>query len=130
MVERMRIRKFVLGLSLILSVSLPAAELSGRWHFVFDTEAGVREAEMTLEVKDRQVTGKIAMPEAPDKSTDVTGTFADGELTLDFPYYSEEAGYRSTVKMQGKLTGDTISGEWQFDQHRGAFTAKRVRQGS
>lgn len=114
----------------LLLFPLAGVDLSGQWHFVFDTEAGVREADMTLEVKDGKVTGKISMPEAPEKSTEVAGTFADGKVKLDFPYYSEEAGYQSTVKLDGKLEGDTISGEWQFDQHRGSFTAKRIKQGS
>jgi hypothetical protein len=127
----MRMRRFGLVLFLaLLAFPLAAAELSGRWHFVFDTEAGVREADMTLEVNERQVTGKVTMPGAPEKSAEVTGKFADGQVTLDFPYYSEEAGYQSTVKLQGKLGDDTIAGEWQFDQYKGTFTAKRVKQSS
>lgn len=127
----MRTGKYCLALLFVLLLfPLAGVDLSGQWRFVFDTEAGVREADMTLEVKDGKVTGKISMPEAPEKSTEVAGTFADGKVKLDFPYYSEEAGYQSTVKLDGKLEGDTISGEWQFDQHRGSFTAKRIKQGS
>jgi len=127
----MRTGKFSLTLFVgLLILPLVAAELTGQWHFVFDTEAGVREADMTLEVKEGQVTGKISMPDAPDKATEVSGNFADGQVALDFPYYSEDAGYRSTVKIQGKLEGDKITGEWQFDQHKGTFTAKRTKQGS
>jgi hypothetical protein len=124
----MRTKGLIVGLLLLLlAAPVFGAGLNGDWHFVFDTEAGVREADMTLQVKGREVFGKIRMPESAEEAPEVKGTFQDGQVSLDFPYYSEDAGFQSTVRIQGKLDGDKISGDWQFDQHKGTFTATRTR---
>lgn len=101
-----------------------AAGLDGDWSFTFETEDGVREAKITLHANGTEVTGKIH--NVDDGEVDVKGTFSDGEVYLLFPYYSDDAGVKSEVKIKGKLEADTIKGDWQFDTHSGDFTAKRV----
>lgn len=124
----MRTRNFVFVLLLsLLATPGFGAGLDGDWHFVFDTEAGVREADMSLQVKGREVSGKVRMPESSEAGPDVKGAFQDGQVSLEFPYYSDDAGFQSTVRIQGKLDGDRISGDWQFDQHKGTFTATRTK---
>jgi len=113
--------------AVLVFFSLSAAELSGRWHFVFETEAGIREANMALEVKGQEVVGKVYPVGSEDTSTEVKGTLDGGRLTLEFEYYSADAGYKSIVKIQGTLEGDKIAGEWQFDEHSGTFTATRLK---
>lgn len=115
--------------AVLFLAALQAADLGGRWHFVFDTEAGVREANMALEVKGQEVAGKVYGVGSEETATEVKGTFSEGRLTLEFEYYSADAGYKSVVKIQGTLDGDKISGEWQFDQHSGTFTATRLKAG-
>jgi len=116
-------------LAVLVFFGLWAAELSGRWHFVFDTEAGVREANMALEVKGQEIVGKVYGVDSDETFTEVKGTLAGVRVTLEFEYYSADAGYKSVVKIQGTLEGDKITGEWQFDQHSGTFTATRLKTG-
>lgn len=121
--RRTILRSVLLAVSVL--AALQAADVGGRWHFVFDTEAGVREANMALEVRGQEVVGKVYEISSEEVSTEVKGTFSGGKLTLEFEYYSADAGYKSVVKIQGTLEGDKITGEWQFDQHSGTFTATR-----
>jgi hypothetical protein len=100
------------------------AGLDGRWDFTFQTEDGVREAKIALQVNGSEVTGKV-LSAAQDESIDVKGTCSEGDVYLEFPYYSDEAGVKAEVKMKGKLDADSIKGGWQFDNHSGEFTAKR-----
>ena len=58
--------------------------------------------------------------------TEVMGTYADGKLSLSFPYYSEDAGVRANLKITGTVSGDKMTGNWEFDQYFGTFTAARA----
>ena len=110
--------RVALGLILIVGMAV-AAGIDGTWNFTFDTEAGVREAPITLKLSGEEVTGTVG-GEVP-----VKGTYKAGELSLKFPYYSEEAGFTADLIIHGKLKDGRISGEWQFDQYSGTFTATR-----
>ena len=111
-----------LAVAAVLTVqAAPAADVSGKWNFVFDTEGGERRSSPTLRVEGRNVTGKW-------ESADVKGTFVDGKLDLSFPFTSTEAGMTGTLKIAGQLTGDNLSGAWEFEGYRGAFKATRADQ--
>jgi hypothetical protein len=101
-------------------VGKPAADISGKWHFVFNTEGGEREESPTFQQEGDRVTGKWG-------KADVQGTFKDGQLDLSFPFTSEEAGTSGTLKVKGNLDGDTLKGTWEFDTYSGTFTATRVK---
>lgn len=96
------------------------SDLTGKWHFTLNTEGGDREVEALFKVDGDQVTGTW------DK-TDVKGTYKDGDLDLAFPLNSEEAGMTATLKIKGKLKADKLSGNWEFSEYSGTFTAAKTR---
>ncbi|MCW5982805.1 MAG: hypothetical protein KIT09_32245 [Bryobacteraceae bacterium] len=115
----------VLLLLLAFALTAPAAGLDGKWAFTFQTEDGDREATIALQVNGEEVTGKVSDLEGSE--IDVKGTFKGNAVRLEFPYYSDEAGVKAEVKIEGKLNGDSIQGDWQFESHSGEFSAKRMR---
>jgi hypothetical protein len=97
-----------------------ASGISGKWHFVFQTEGGERESTATFQQDGEKVTGKWG-------KADVQGTFADSKLDLAFPYTSEEGGMTGTLKIQGKLDGEKLVGNWEFEEYNGSFEAARAQ---
>jgi hypothetical protein len=67
-----------------------------------------------------QVTGKW-------DTTDVKGTYKDGDLDLAFPLNSEEAGMTATFKVKGKLKDGKLVGNWEFSEYSGTFTAAKSK---
>jgi len=100
-----------------------AGSVAGKWHFALDTEGGLREVDATLRQDGDKVTGKWG-----DKD-DVKGTFADGKLSLSFTINSEEAG-PGTLKLDGTLAGDALTGTWSFQTYDGSFKATRSKSAS
>lgn len=105
-----------------LLAALPAVAqpqtVEGKWRFVFQTEGGERIVNPNFHLDGEQVTGKW-------DDADVKGTFKDGKLDLSFPYTSDEAG-PGTLKIQGELKHDTLTGTWAFQDYTGSFKASRV----
>ncbi len=99
----------------------PANDISGKWHFVFQTEGGDRESDADLKLAGDQVTGKW------NGSADVKGTFKNSALDLAFPYTSDEAGITATMKMKGKLQDGKLTGNWEFSDYSGTFVATRPK---
>ncbi len=93
--------------------------VTGKWHFVFDTEGGAREFDPVFKQDGDQVTGKWG-------DSDVKGTFTDGKLNLEFPYNSEEGG-PGTLRLKGTLAEDALSGDWGFNDYSGTFKATRSK---
>jgi hypothetical protein len=106
---------------LLLGIAVPAlaADVSGEWLFVFETEAGERRVPFTLKVEGTKVSGTMAGDVA------VEGAFEDGVLTLQFPFFSDDAGFTSDLKIRGTLEEGGIRGGWTFGEHSGAFRATR-----
>jgi hypothetical protein len=103
------------ALSPVLAAS--KADLSGKWHFVLQTEGGDREREATFQQQGSKVTGKW-------DDADVQGTFDDGKLDLEFPVTTEEVG-KGTLKIRGRATEDSLTGTWEFQSYSGTFKATR-----
>jgi hypothetical protein len=97
-----------------------AGSIAGKWHFVFQTPDGTREFDATFQQDGDKVTGKWA-----DKD-DVKGTFSDGKLALAFTANSDEAG-PGTLKIDGALAEDALTGNWSFQTYDGAFKATRSK---
>ena len=94
-------------------------DVSGKWHFVLQTEGGEREREATFQQDGQKVTGKW-------DDADVQGTFGDGKLDLEFPINTEEAG-KGTLKIKGQLAADALTGTWEFQEYSGTFKATRAQ---
>jgi len=106
---------------LALTVASPAArasDLDGKWQFVLDTEGGERQVAAEFHLEGEQVKGTWS--DAP-----VVGTFKDGKLELAFDFTPAELGEKGTMKVVGKLDGDTLSGNWEFSQYSGTYKAVR-----
>ncbi len=102
-------------------VARPANDISGKWHFVYQTDGGDRDSDGDFKLDGDQVAGKW------NGTADVKGTFKDGVLDLAFPYNSDEAGMTATLKMKGKLQDGKLTGTWEFSDYSGAFTATRPK---
>lgn len=98
-----------------------ANDISGRWHFVYQTDGGDRDSDADFKLDGDQVTGKWNGADA------VKGTFKSGALDLAFPYNSEEAGMTATLKMKGKLQDNKLTGNWEFADYSGTFVATRPK---
>lgn len=96
-----------------------AASVAGKWHFVLDTEGGDRDYDANFVQDGNKVTGKFG-------KDNVQGTFDDGQLKLEFPVNSEEAG-PGTLKITGALASDALTGNWEFQQYSGTYKAKRTQ---
>jgi hypothetical protein len=97
--------------------SAPKADVSGKWHFVLQTEGGDREREATFQQHGSKVTGKW-------DDADVQGTYDDGKLDLEFPVMTEEVG-KGTLKIRGQAAEDSLTGTWEFQSYSGTFKATR-----
>jgi hypothetical protein len=106
-----------LALVFVPQSSAQSPTVSGKWHFVLQTEGGERTADPVFQLNGDQVTGKWG-------DADVKGTFTGGKLDLAFPYTSDEAG-PGTLKIKGELNGDTLTGSWAFQEYTGSFKATR-----
>jgi hypothetical protein len=94
-------------------------DISGKWHFILQTEGGDREREATFQQDGKKVTGKWA-------DADVQGMFEAGKLDLEFPMTSEEIG-KGTMTIKGQLTEDSLTGTWEFQSYSGTFKATRAQ---
>ncbi len=118
--------KFLITAAVMLCVvvslplhAAPKSDISGKWHFVLQTEGGDQEREATFQQEGKKVTGKWA-------DADVQGTFEDGKLNLEFPMTSEEVG-KGTLTIKGQLAKDSLTGTWEFQTYSGTFKATRAQ---
>ncbi len=100
--------------------------VTGKWHFVFDTQGGDREFNAAFEQTGDNVGGKWGLSET-QPGANVKGTFTDGQLLLEFPVVSDEAGPGS-LKIKGHLGDDgAMTGDWTFGEYAGSFKATRMK---
>jgi hypothetical protein len=115
--------KFLMVSLAVLVIALPlhaAAEVTGSWQFVMNTQGGDRTARATFKVDGKTVSGTW-------ETTKVEGTFADGVLELSFPFNSPEAG-AGTLGVKAKLVNDELIGDWTFQSYGGTLKATRVKE--
>jgi hypothetical protein len=74
-----------------------AANVSGKWHFVLQTEDGDRVLEPIFQ-------------QDGWRDGDVKGTFSGCKLDIEFPVNSEEVG-QGILKLKGALAGKALSGD-------------------
>lgn len=97
-----------------------AADVTGSWQFVMNTQGGDRSARATFKVDGKTVTGTW-------ETTKVQGTYADGVLELSFPFDSPEAG-AGTLGIKAKLANDELTGDWSFQTYGGTLKATRLAE--
>lgn len=100
-------------------MALPGEDpLTGKWSMVMETPGGERRAVPVFAVEGETVTGKWDQSE-------VKGTFKDGQLELEFPLESGEAGYKANFKVSAKLEAGVLKGSWSFSSYSGKLEGKR-----
>ncbi len=107
-------------LTTILAGICFGAGLDGTWILRFGGELAEQKAEMTLTVTGQEVTGKLTSGGA------VKGAFANGLVQLSFPFHAREMDVKAEMTITGRLDGDRIEGDFEFDAYTGSFTATRV----
>jgi hypothetical protein len=103
---------------LLLHCTAMAAEVDGRWKFVFETPAGVREGVMEMRSEGEDVVAK-------GPKHQLKGTYKEGVLELSGEVYSSEGGYSAKLTIKGAVKGNQIKGDAVWDQWTMPFTAKR-----
>jgi len=100
----------------------PAADqdkrINGKWHFVFDTSGGDREAnaEFTVDAEGN-VTG--TWEKAP-----ATGTYKEGHLLMAFDVTAEDLNETATLHLDGQMDdSNTITGTSTFSSYDATFKA-------
>lgn len=104
---------------LCLAVSLAAADISGKWSLVWDTEGGIRRTEWIVTQNGENL--KVQT----DDGQVLSGTMHGDELALEGKFRSSEAGYTSTLKLEGQLSDGKLSGKGTWDQYAMTFTGTR-----
>ena len=113
-------RRCLLALTTVVLGAQGAANVSGKWHFVLQTDDGERIIEPTFQQDGEKITGKW-------RDGDVKGTFSNGKLDVDVPITSEEVG-PGILKLKGALAGEALSGDWTFLEYKGTFRATRIHE--
>ncbi len=111
-----------------LARTADADTVTGKWHFVFDTEGGDRTFDSIFEQTADKVSGKWDVSPSKANGDPVAGTFTQKQLALEGTINSEEAG-PGTLKIKGQLADDgTLSGSWVFQDYSGTFKATRQKE--
>ena len=93
-----------------------ADPISGEWEGSVDTPNGTIAFTMKIKLDKDKVTGEIASPEG---AVPASGTFADGKLSVTFPYSSD------TISMDGTLKEGVLSGEMSMAGFAMGWSAKK-----
>ena len=115
----MRNRRFWLALVLGASLSLLAADVSGKWKAEFTTPDGTQRVNtFTFKIEDGNLTGTVAG--AQDETPIKNGKIAGDEIS-----FSAERPF-GTFTYDGKVSGDEIKFKVTFNDRNFEITAKRV----
>ncbi len=109
--------------SVLVVAAVPSAlgaDISGKWSLTWDTEGGIRHTTWDISQDGAALTVKS------DGQT-FNGTIKDGTFTVEGRLHAAEAGYASTLKVEGALQEDgTMKGRGSWDVYAMTFTAKRA----
>lgn len=106
---------------LVFTIGVSAADLVGKWNFVWRIEDGERRSTITF-TRDQ---GKVKA-QFPDAKAPIEGTFKDNRLTLAGTLYSAEAGQDGAFRLSAELVDDELQGTANWQGHDVTFTAKRA----
>lgn len=106
----------------LLAPLLLAAEIGGKWDFVWQTGDGERRTVLTL-----AVTGNSVKVEFPGSKAPLTGSIDGDRVTVSGKLYSPEAGEEGNFRMSGRIAGDTMTGDAEWNEHKLTFRAARSK---
>ena len=105
----------------ILTALALAADIAGKWNFVWETEGGQRRTTMTLRVSGERVEADMQGSPRP-----LSGTWKEGKVELQGAVYSQEGGGEGTFKLSGRLDDGKLKGSASWNEHPVTFTATRA----
>jgi subtilisin-like proprotein convertase family protein len=116
------IRRTMLLICAAALLAWAASPIDGKWKMNVKDNGGevIRQLNLEIAIAEGKATGKLA-------SSDLLGSYSDGVLNLEFPYVDEESGGKGTLKLNGKLEGEKLTGDWKFGASGGTFDAVRAK---
>ncbi len=108
-------------LALSLATVLAAADISGRWSFVWNTEGGIRHTEWVVTQQ-----GEVLSIRTQDGQS-LSGTLDGDKMIVEGNLNSPEAGYSANLRVEGTLQDGKLAGKGTWDQYAMTFTATRGR---
>jgi hypothetical protein len=101
-------------------------DLTGKWQFTVQSEAGSGTPLVTITQKGDSLTGRYSSSALGER--DFKGTVKDGKF--EFSFGAESGGMSFTMNFAGKVDGpDAISGAIDFSGYgEGTFSGKRIKQ--
>jgi hypothetical protein len=110
------------GIALMLIAGLAlAAGIDGTWNVVVQIPDDELKVTMTFKAKGEAL---FIVNEGEEQKV---GTWKDGEFQYMIPnYYSEQAGYSADLTIKGKVEGDKLTAEWEFDTYTGQLSGTRA----
>jgi len=123
-----------LMLAMLITAALPAIagaqaekkpDLTGRWQFSVQSDAGSGSPTVTFAQKGDSLTGRYSSQALGER--DFTGTFKDGKISFSFD--AEVGGQQFTMSFSGTMDGpDAMKGSIDFSgMATGTFTGKRQK---
>jgi len=112
----------ILVLLLLTALALPGADVTGKWNFTVELDAGSGNPTFTFKQEGEKLTGRYTgqLGEA-----DVTGSVRSQDIQFSFTLKGD-AG-EMTATYTGKVEGDTMKGKVSYASFgSGTFTAKRA----
>jgi len=94
-----------------------ADPVTGDWDGTVDTPNGSINFGMKLKLENGKVSGEVMSPEG---AVAASGTFADGKLSMSFPYSTGD-----TISMEGALKDGALSGEMSMAGFVMVWSAKK-----
>jgi len=115
--------------TLIVVLSVLAADLGGKWKAEFDTQIGVQKYTFTFKVEGEKLTGKASF-ERMDQKGEVD--LLEGTVKGDEISFVEKVNFQDNelrLEYKGKIKGDEISftrkvGDFATEE----FVAKRIKE--
>ena len=110
-------------LLLALPLALGAADVTGKWAFAVELDAGSGSPSFTFKQSGEKLTGRYY---GQFGEADLTGAVKGNDIEFSFTMKNAEVGEMS-VTFTGKIDGETIKGKCAYGTFAsGTFTAKRA----
>ncbi len=104
---------------LLISQAAMAADLDGKWNFTFYSDNGEHPREFVMTQNGTKIDAKLG-------SEPFTGTFKDGDLNMEGEHFVDQLGYKSLMKISGKLADGELKGTATWDTYDLTFTAAKA----
>jgi hypothetical protein len=106
----------------LLLMAASAADIAGKWNFVWQTEGGERRSTLTFTL-DKDNSLKVDFPGAREP---MQGVVDGDELKITGSLYSAEVGATGAFRLTGTVNGKQIKGSASWNEHPVTFQATKA----